>query len=330
MVERDLLGSTLFDVDDVQAAGRAFSHSSVQLATASGWSDGRYSFFPIVVDATPAFVIGVHAWRPSPEREKALMSAIGQTAAAISRLRLAREAEEARLKAERESLRSAILSSLSHDLRTPLATILGSVTSLRELGGALPKSARIDLLAAIEEDARRLNAYVGDLLHMTRLHAGLDLRLDWVDPRDVLNSAVLRIRRQYPHRVVEPRSPLSSTVLRTDFALLEQALFNCLDNAARIAPSDTPILATLWEDDGSLHFGIEDEGPGVSWEDRKRIFEPFQRGATANHNGTGLGLAIAKGIVTALGGEMGVDSPLAAGRGARFWLRFRRSGGVGG
>lgn len=226
------------------------------------------------------------------------------------------------MQAERESIRSALLSSLSHDLKTPLATILGSVTALRELASALPEAARNDLLAAIEEDARRLNAYVGDLLHMTRLQAGLDLRLDWVDPHDILDAAVARIRRAHPGRIIitpiDPDLPL----IRTDTSLLEQALFNCIDNATGIAPEGTTITVALRQQKNALQFSVEDEGPGVPVDDQHRIFEPFQRGETGAANGTGLGLAITKGIVNALGGSLGVESPLTPKGGARFWLAF--------
>jgi two-component system sensor histidine kinase KdpD len=322
IVDRTMSTDPPMSPDDLQAADRVLRHGTPQVAAASGWSDGRYSFYPLVIDPDAPLVVGVFRAGPSPDLGKAVMSAIEQTGAAILRLRLGRLANEARVQAERESLRSALLSSLSHDLKTPLATILGSVTTLRELASALPEAARDDLLAAIEEDARRLNAYVGDLLHMTRLQAGLDLRLDWVDPRDIVDAAVARITRTHPKRIiitpVDPAMPL----FRTDATLLEQALFNCLDNANGIAPEGTTIIAALRQEKGTLQFSVEDEGPGVRPEDQNRIFEPFQRGETGAVNGTGLGLAITKGIVQALGGNLGVESPLTPKGGARFWLAF--------
>lgn len=322
IVDHSLSADPPMSPDDLQAADRVLRHGTAQGATASGWSNGRYSFYPLVIDLDAPLVAGVFRASPSPDLDKAVMSAIEQTGATILRLRLGRLADEARMQAERESLRSALLSSLSHDLKTPLATILGSVTSLRELAPALPEAARNDLLAAIEEEARRLNAYVGDLLHMTRLQAGLDLRLDWVDPRDILDAAVARIRRTNPGRIIitpiDPALPL----FRTDASLLEQALFNCIDNANGIAPAGTKITVALRRENGILRFSVEDEGPGVPVADQHRIFEPFQRGETGGANGTGLGLAITKGIVQALGGNLGVESPLTPKGGARFWLAF--------
>lgn len=322
IVDHSLSADPPMSPDDLQAADRVLRHGTAQVATASGWSNGRYSFYPLVIDLDAPLVVGVFRASPSPDLDKAVMSAIEQTGAALLRLRLGRLASEARMQAERESLRSALLSSLSHDLKTPLATILGSVTTLRELASALPEAARDDLLAAIEEDARRLNAYVGDLLHMTRLQAGLDLRLDWVDPRDILDAAVARIRRANPGRIiitpVDPALPL----IRTDASLLEQALFNCIDNANGIAPEGTTITVALRRENDALRFSVKDEGPGVPADDKHRIFEPFQRGETGAANGTGLGLAITKGIVQALDGNLGVESPLTPKGGARFWLAF--------
>ena len=322
IIDLNLATTPPLGYDDMQAADRALRHASPQLAAASGWSGGRYNFYPLVADQVSPLVAGVKAQRHMLELDKVVMSAVEHSGAAIARLRLAHEAEAARMQAERESLRSALLSSLSHDLKTPLATILGSVTTLRQLADALPDNARDDLLQAIEEDARRLNAYVGDLLHMTRLQAGLDPRLDWIDPRDILNGAVARARRAYRgrtiHVLVDPECPL----LCTDASLLEQAVFNCLDNAATIAPADTVIIATLRLNNARLCYSIEDEGPGIPDGEQNQIFEPFQRGAAALHSGTGLGLAISKGIVLALGGTIGVDSPLTDRGGARFWLAF--------
>lgn len=322
ILDHSLTTDPALEADDLQAADRALRHASPQVAAAEGWSSGRYNFHPLGVGAGRPLVAGVNAARLSPEGTKAVTSAIEQTGASIAALRLACEADAARLQAERESLRSALLSSLSHDLKTPLATILGSVTALRQFSNALPENARDDLLHAVEEEARRLNTYVGDLLHMTRLQAGLDPRLDWVDPRDILNGAATRIRREFAGRQINTRVGAAPALFKTDAALLEQAVFNCLHNAAVVAPVGTAIELRLDQEHGHMRFIIEDEGPGVPLADQQRMFEAFQRGANASHNGTGLGLAITKGIVQALGGRVGVDSPLTEQGGSRFWLEL--------
>lgn len=306
--------------DDLQEAERALRRRSPQYGSASGWSGSSFSYYPLTGDPFGSMTVGVRPARHTPELDKAVSAAVEQFSAVIRRLRLAQDAESARLQVERERLRAALLSSLSHDLKTPLATILGSVTTLRQLANSLPEAAKDDLLLAIEEDARRLSIYVGNLLHMTWLQSGLDPSLDWVDPRDILNAAVARIRRSDPERQIKTAISGSRWLLNTDASLLEQALFNCLDNAARIAPQDTPITASLEEGSGRMVFSISDEGPGVPANEQARIFEPFQRGKQPTSGGTGLGLTIAKGIVQILGGKIGVESPLSNGRGARFWL----------
>lgn len=306
--------------DDMQEAERALRRRSPQYAAASGWSGNRFSFFPLTGDLFGTMTVGVPPAQHAPELDTAVAAAIEQFSAVIVRLRLAQDAERARHQAERESLRAALLSSLSHDLKTPLATILGSVTTLRQLANSLPEAAKDDLLLAIEEDARRLSNYVGNLLQMTRLQSGLNPSLDWVDPRDILSSAMARIRRAYPHRSIAADTSDAPGLLHTDAMLVEQALFNCLDNAAHITPPETPITASLAESDSAMVFSVSDEGPGVPVDEQARIFEPFQRGKETTSGGTGLGLAIAKGIVQVLGGSIGVESPLSGGRGARFWL----------
>ena len=316
ILDRTLMSDPPLGPDDMQTAERALRHSSPQSAAAPGWSGGLYSFHPLVAGQEAPLIAGYQSTGRSNERDRAVSSAIEQSGAVIARLRLADEAGEARLTAERERLRAALLSSLSHDLKTPLATILGSVTALRQLSHALPEGARDDLLEAIEEETQRLNAYVGNLLHMTRLQSGLDARLDWVDPRDILNGAVARLRRGHPGRAIQTHADDALPLLRTDAALLEQALFNCLDNAAVIAPADTAVRASLRLERQAFRFSVEDAGPGVP------AHEQLQRGAAAMPNGTGLGLAITKGIALALGGSVGVESPLTDEGGARFWLSF--------
>ncbi len=181
-LDRGLSTNPPLAVDDMQAAERALRRGKVEAAAASGWSEEDDTIStPVIAGGDAPLVVGVAPGAASDEQEKAVRTAVEQAGAAIRRLRLADEADEARRKAERESIRAALLSSLSHDLKTPLATILGSVTTLRQFSATLPEAARTDLLRAIEEEARRLNIYVGNLLQMTRLQSGIDARLDWAE-----------------------------------------------------------------------------------------------------------------------------------------------------
>ena len=305
-------------LDDLQAADRALRHQTPELATAAGWSGNRFSFYPLTGSLPCAVVAGVEVESQSPELEQAIASTIEQARAAIDRLRFAGEAAEERLKAERERLRSALLSSLSHDLRTPLATILGSVTSLRQLAGSLPEDAREDLLQAIEEDTRRLTSYVSNLLHMTRLQAGLDLRLDWADPNDILNGAVSQAHKAFPACAITVLPCPQVAPIHTDATLLQQGLFNLIDNALKVSPAGAPVRVSVIREASQILFAVEDEGPGIPASEQTSIFEPFIRGKGASAAGTGLGLAISTGIVQALGGSIRVESPVAGEGGARF------------
>ena len=304
---------------DFHAADRARRYGAVEPATAVGWEGSLFSFHPLTIGGAVHEVIGIERGqggrRFANENDRVVASIVRQGTVAIERLVLARAAQEAREKAEREALRSALLASLSHDLRTPLATILGSVTSLRQLGDTLPAEARADLLLAIEEETGRLSRYVSNLLHMTRLQSGLDLRLDWIDPGDVAHGAVERARAAYPGRDIAFRVVGPVPLIHSDAALLEQALVNIIDNAVKFSPAGTQVAMVVDMADKAVRIAVTDRGRGIAEADRDRIFETFYRGGATNVPGTGLGLAICKGIVQALGGSIRADSPGQDGRG---------------
>ncbi len=304
---------------DFHAADRARRYGAVEPATAVGWEGSLFSFHPLTIGGAVHEVIGIERGqggrRFANENDRAVASIVRQGTVAIERLVLARAAQEARDKAEREALRSALLASLSHDLRTPLATILGSVTSLRQLGDTLPAEARADLLLAIEEETGRLSRYVSNLLHMTRLQSGLDLRLDWIDPGDVAHGAVERARAAYPGRDIALRVAGPVPLIHSDAALLEQALVNIIDNAVKFSPVGMQVAVVVDTAEQSVRIAVTDRGRGIAEADRDRIFETFYRGGATNVPGTGLGLAICKGIVQALGGSIRADSPGQDGRG---------------
>ena len=194
--------------------------------------------------------------------------------------------------AEGERLRSALLSSVSHDLRTPLASILGSVTSLRQLGDRIPKADQAELLATIEEEATRLTQFVTNLLDMTRLDAGaLDIRRDWIDVADIIRGAVNRSRKLMPARKIELTLADGLPLIRGDATLLEQVMFNLIDNADKYSPeaSVTAIsaavqnsgrsqsacrttaggsLRTHWSGSSTssiVSVGVTDESPAPDW-----------------------------------------------------------------
>lgn len=245
---------------------------------------------------------------------------VRQGVLAIDRIELAERARQAADLAMRESLRSALLSSLSHDLRTPLATILGGVTSLRELGQAMPEAARAELLAAVEEETRRLSLYVGNLLDMTRLNSGVEIRVAAIDMRETVWSAVARARRAYPGRTIQVRTGLAPITARIDATLVEQAIFNLLDNALKFSAQHQPIAVETTAGSDMATVAVSDRGPGISARDMERIFEPFYRSDTSTAFGTGLGLTIAHAIAKLHQGSITVESPGPDGTGAVFRL----------
>lgn len=309
---------TLPDSLDLMAADQALRRRRVEFAAEAGWNGSRYTFHPLATEDGLRPVLG-HRYidprrRDLAYREQAISVILRQTELALQRLAFADRAEAERLKAEAEALRAALLASLSHDLRTPLATILGSVTTLRELGGTLPETAQSDLLAAIEEEAGRLSRYVEKLLQMTRLQAGLSVRLAWIDAADVAASAVERARRAFPQSRIDTRLP-HLPMIRAEAGMLEQALFNLLENAVKYGAAPIRLEAALAGDEVQL--SVTDGGSGLPAGVIDWLATPFAPGDPA---AAGLGLPICKGIAQALGGRLGARSPVRDGRGTAIWL----------
>jgi two-component system sensor histidine kinase KdpD len=309
---------------DWAAARWAFRHCE-----ATGWRtatlpNATMQFRPLTGSTGTIGVVGVEPPDPgepwSSEDERALAALIDQSAVAIERAELVEEIASNRAVVEGEKLRAALLSAISHDLRTPLAAILGAVTSIRSLGAKLTDEVRADLLDTIEEEAGRLDRFVANLLDMTRLEAGvLDVRRDWVDLRDVLHAALARLAAIYPDRSFQDHVVPGLPLVRLDAVLFEQVLVNILDNAAKHAPSGGLVEIDADVIDGHPVVSVTDTGPGIAGEDLPRIFDKFYRARRGDQQppGTGLGLAIVKGLVEAMGGTVSVHSPVAAGHGTK-------------
>ena len=224
---------------------------------------------------------------------------------------------------ENERLRTTLLASLSHDLRTPLASITGAVSTLRQLGHRMPEAERQDLLVSIEEEAGRLSRFVANLLEMSRIEFGaLKVRNDWVDVADVIRAAAERARKILPG--ANPTLSMAHNLppMRGDANLLEQVLFNLLDNAQKYGGGAVSVHA---RGDGSdILISVTDDGPGIKPADLERVFEKFYRGGRSDGRkaGTGLGLSICRGIVEAMGGTIIAQSPALRRRGTRMVIRF--------
>lgn len=312
---------------DLQAAKRALRSREKEYPAAPGWVGSRAEWHPIAVGSKALAVLG---FVPSAVRrvlsaeERAMIETLVQHAAvALERTDREHAVLRARDETERERLRSALLSSLSHDLRTPLASILGSVTSLRQLGSEMSQEARDDLLAAIEEEAGRMSRFVTNLLHMTRLEAGgIELTSDWVDVGDVVRTAVGRAKQLRPEPVIDVRLPARSPPLRGDATLLEHVVFNLIENSVKFTDGPAWIEVEVGVNAEEIVLTIADKGRGVQEGARERLFEPFFRGDSGARNipGTGLGLAISKRIVEGMGGTIKLDSPVAHGSGTRVTI----------
>ncbi len=255
--------------------------------------------------------------------ERFVLALLDQGAIAIERAEFAAEAADAEALRRSDRLRSALLNSISHDLRTPLSTVLGSTTTLLDYGKTLSQAVQRDLLESIREEAERLNRYVGDLLDMTKIEGGaLVTRKDWIDLRDVLNAAMERLSRRLGDRRFQIDFPDKLSMVKADAGLLEQAMVNILENAVAYSPDATAIEVAAYEDQRNVVVSIEDEGPGIPTTELERVFERFRRMEQASDRGkgAGLGLAISKGFVEAMGGRIAAASPIDQGRGTRILI----------
>jgi len=246
-----------------------------------------------------------------------------QAAVALERTMLVGDLEEARLVSQREQLRVALLSSVSHDLRTPLSSVIGAASSLMVYASSLRDEDRVELLQSILEEAERLDRYIQNLLDMTRLGQGeLKLQRDWEDVRDLISAASRRLR--FNARAIRIKVDTSSDaqLLNVHGDLMEQVFVNLLDNAARYSPADGTISVTVTREAAAVVIEIADEGPGIPEADREKVFDPFYRVHERDRkSGTGLGLSICRGIVRAHGGEVTAHAR-STGSGAMLRIRL--------
>jgi two-component system sensor histidine kinase KdpD len=310
---------------ELEAAERAFRRANSQPRTLPADNGSRYDFASLgaghgVVGLQP----GNANARFADQSGLLFRTMVQQGALAIDRVVHAEEARTAEAKATREALRSALLSSLSHDLRTPLATILGGTTSLKELWNELPAGARAELLEAIETETRRLTSYVQNLLDLTRLKSGIEIRREAVDVTDAAQSAASRARRTHPGRMIAVHAESADVIVPADAALVEQAVYNLIDNAVKYSPEDSTVDLFVTPSPSHVTVRLADRGRGIAAEDIDRIFEPFVRGRDTGVAGTGLGLAIARGIAELHRGALSVESPGRDGEGTSVRLSLPR------
>lgn len=268
----------------------------------------HWNYIRIQANQAAKGAVAVFGDRLADEASRQAKNLCDQASVAIDRTLLVEDLEQTRLVSETEQLRSALLSSVSHDLRTPLASIIGSTTSLLEYGDSFSDTDRKDLLSTVVEEAQRLDRHIQNLLDMTRLGQGsLTLRRDWVDLNDIISSAEERMRDALRGLAVHHEIQQGIPLLWVHGVLIEQALVNLLDNAIRFSPSGGVITVSASCMGDSVVIDVCDEGPGVPEQERNRIFDMFYTIRDADRRdlqGTGLGLAICRGMVMAHGGTV--------------------------
>ena len=272
---------------------------------------GRWLFVPIRTSRSEIGVIGVQSLKDSgglSAAERRLLDAVGnQAAVAVERVTLVADIDQAQLGADRERMRSAMLTSVSHDLRTPLASIIGALSSLRSYRDRYDEATRAELLDTALSEAERLDRFVGNLLAMTRLDAGaITPKREAVEVGDLVSTTLRRAMPLLEGRRVGSSVPPGLPSLSLDFVLAEQALFNLLDNAAKYSPAGGRIEVEAHQVGARVEIVVRDEGPGIAAADLDRIFDKFYRAHDGDRRlaGTGLGLAIARGFVEVQGGTI--------------------------
>jgi two-component system sensor histidine kinase KdpD len=309
---------------DIAAAKWAFENRRVAGRGSDTLPGAKRLFLPMQTNRGTVGIMGIDSDKQgvllTPDQRRLLDALIDQGALAIERVHLVEDMDRTRRSIETDRLRSALLTSISHDLKTPLAAILGSAGTIRDLGANLTESQKADLIATIIDESERLNRFIANLLDMTRLESGaVALNTSPHDLREIVGSALRRAEKILAaHRVELDLAP-DLPMVDIDPVLFEQALFNILDNAAKYAPDGSAIRVVSRRDDDTIHLDVIDEGRGIAPDDVDRIFDKFYRAEKGDRvlAGTGLGLAIARGFVEAMHGTIRAKNR-ADGKGAVF------------
>ena len=276
---------------------------------------GRY--IPLIGGSGAVGLLGVRVEKTdglTAEQLSTLDSLAIQAASALERVSLAESRQAARLEAERERLRSALLSSVSHDLRTPLAGITGAASALDQVDTIDPAT-RASLLRVIVDESARLNDIIANLVFATRLESGaIDLRREWTTVEEVVGVGLSRLREPLAARPFRVSIPADLPMLRVDTAMLPQVIHNLIENALRYSAPGVPMGVSAWATDTAITIKVWDEGPGLADDESSKVFERFYRGRASKPRaaddtricsaGMGLGLTICDGVIRAHGGRI--------------------------
>jgi two-component system sensor histidine kinase KdpD len=299
------------DAADLAAARWAWEQSRPAGRDSDALPGAKWLFLPMRTGRGPVGIVGICRDDPGPllraEQRRLLDALADQGALAIERVHLVEDVERVRREAEADRLRSALLTSISHDLRTPLAAVLGAAGALRDLPKSLDDDAKADLLTTIIDESERLNRFIANLLDMTKLESGAVVpNTAPHDPGEIVGSALERARKILTRHRIEVAIPSDLPMVAVDPVLFEQVLFNVLDNAAKYAPAGTVIRIQGWAERAAVRLQVLDEGEGIAPEDLERIFDKFHRVQKGDQvrAGTGLGLSISRGFVEAMHGTI--------------------------
>jgi two-component system, OmpR family, sensor histidine kinase KdpD len=323
---RDWGSPALFESTEVRVAATwAYQHGE---ATGMGTAHCAEAEALVVPLRTALGSLGVVAVRPEPhgrrlnqDEHKTVIALTRQAATAIERALLSERSDAARDEAEAERLRTSLLSSLSHDLRTPLSTIEGAASTLLQQGGSLSPDVRQDMAETIVEESRRMARLVSNLLDMVRVETGaLAVHKEWQPLEEALGVALLRLDEPLRSHPVVIELPPELPLVPIDELLIEQVFINLLENAAKYTPPATPITISARQADGAVLVEVLDQGPGIAPGAEEAVFRKFYRAGGAHEGGAGLGLTICRGIITAHGGRIWVDRRSGQGTAFRFTI----------
>jgi two-component system sensor histidine kinase KdpD len=296
---------------DQAAADFALAHSEPAGRGTGTLPSASWYFVPIAQSQRALGVLGIELPSStdtvSSEQHRLLFTLQSQLAGAWERFRLRQVAHDAQMQRATDSLRSALLASVSHDLRTPLVSITGSLTALRDLGSKMPADDRAQLLKTAILESERLNRLIQNLLDMTRLsHGALATRLVAVDVREVIDESISRLQSMLGGRSMEIDASVTLPPVRADRTLLEQVLVNVVENAAKFSPRELPIRIVASVGEEAVVICVSDEGLGIEEPHASRVFDLFYRAEQRDRvtSGSGLGLSISKGFIEAMGGSI--------------------------
>jgi two-component system, OmpR family, sensor histidine kinase KdpD len=299
------------DKADLAAANWAWSNDRPAGRGSDTLPGAKRLFLPMRTGRGAIGVIGIDDDRTgpllTPDQRRLLDALVDQGALAIERVLLVEDMDRVKRTVESDRLRGALLTSISHDLKTPLASVLGAASTMRDLDHGLTDAQKRDLLATVIDESERLNRFIANLLDMTKLESGAVVpNAARHDVGEIVGSALRRAGKILEHHKVSLQLGSDLPMLELDAVLFEQVLFNLLDNAAKYASPQTTVLIQSWQEEETVKLQIVDEGSGIPPGEIDRIFDKFHRAEKQDQvrAGTGLGLAISRGFVEAMGGSI--------------------------